>query len=358
VGILGTIGFTAFNINVEMYPRFWEDFHSSNAFKPDGSVKTDTNNFTQTNDKEIDALIAKGIATRKTFAFTPVSFSDNLVPAGPLGLKDGKPGSFGLYHRGTVPFQVWIAKTPANVALSVRGGIIYQSRGAAKLALFPRAEPEGKAVAEASVPPERKHLPVRLTTEFTGLHRLDLSDHAAGTAVEWPAGLPVTVVSSPEQPATLHGRWSLYFYVPKGTRHVGGYSSGVGTMLDGAGKVVHTFPGRGEYFAVPVPPGQDGKLWKMQHSTGQRLLMTVPPCLARSAKELLLPAYSTSTLQLGFTADSGWEAALVVRNLFDQAGYNYISGSNYGAFFGDPRYKYIRSLERPRTISLTFSKKW
>jgi outer membrane receptor protein involved in Fe transport len=80
------------------------------------------------------------------------------------------------------------------------------------------------------------------------------------------------------------------------------------------------------------------------------------------AKRLLLPSYSTSTLQLGFTANSGWEMALIVRNLFDEDGYNYISGSNWGdspeVGWDDPRYQYIRSLQRPRTYSLSFTKKW
>ena len=51
-----------------------------------------------------------------------------------------------------------------------------------------------------------------------------------------------------------------------------------------------------------------------------------------------------------------------MRNLFDETGYNYISSSNYGDSpeigWSDPRYKYIRSLQRPRTISLSFTKKW
>jgi len=53
------LAFTAFNISVEPYPRFWEDWHSSNAYNSDGSVKTDTNNFTQANDKEVDAWITR-----------------------------------------------------------------------------------------------------------------------------------------------------------------------------------------------------------------------------------------------------------------------------------------------------------
>ncbi|MGI8605507.1 MAG: extracellular solute-binding protein [Verrucomicrobiales bacterium] len=51
------ISFAAKNTSVELYPRFWETFHSANAYKPDGSINTDTNNETQTASKDLDALI-------------------------------------------------------------------------------------------------------------------------------------------------------------------------------------------------------------------------------------------------------------------------------------------------------------
>ena len=51
------ICFGAKNISVELYPRYWETFHGANAYKPDGSVQTDTNNDTQTADKHLDSLI-------------------------------------------------------------------------------------------------------------------------------------------------------------------------------------------------------------------------------------------------------------------------------------------------------------
>ncbi|MHC4200510.1 MAG: hypothetical protein ACYSU0_11005, partial [Planctomycetota bacterium] len=96
----------------------------------------------------------------------------------------------------------------------------------------------------------------------------------------------------------FRGRWSLYFYVPKGTRAVGGWASRIanwaprisGTLLDADGRKVHDF-GKADdgWFSVPVAAGQDGRLWKFQETHGQRLLMTVPPCLARTAEELLLP---------------------------------------------------------------------
>lgn len=51
------LAFAAKNVSVELYPRFRETWHSSNAYKEDGSIKTDTNNETQTASKELDALI-------------------------------------------------------------------------------------------------------------------------------------------------------------------------------------------------------------------------------------------------------------------------------------------------------------
>jgi microcin C transport system substrate-binding protein len=52
------LAFGAKNISVEMYPRFWETFHGANAYKEDGSIKTDTNNETQTSIPELDKLIS------------------------------------------------------------------------------------------------------------------------------------------------------------------------------------------------------------------------------------------------------------------------------------------------------------
>jgi microcin C transport system substrate-binding protein len=63
--------FSAFNSSVELFPRFWEPFHSDNAYEEagnskytdDGSLKegvttkVSTNNFTQTAVQEIDKLI-------------------------------------------------------------------------------------------------------------------------------------------------------------------------------------------------------------------------------------------------------------------------------------------------------------
>lgn len=237
---------------------------------------------------EIPVLLEQGIARRRPFAFRPISFSDRLVPAGALKLPAVKPGSFGNLSRGERVVLTWL-KEGATLTLRGKAGVIYANRGPARIELFPAAETEGKAVAGGDLPPDRQEHALQLKTAFSGLHRLVVNDRQAGTSLILPEGIAATLRSSPEEPAKLTGRWSLYFYVPKGTKIVGGFSDGVGSLLDGTGKVVHEFGKAPGYFSVPVPPGQDGTLWLFRNSIGRRMLMTVPPYLARSPEELLLP---------------------------------------------------------------------
>ena len=237
---------------------------------------------------ELDTLRRDGVANRKLLDFTPVSFSSELVPAARLKLAADRPGSMGIYSRSPRRYFTWLEQSPATVAVSVTAGTVYANRGAARVELFPAAEAEGKSVAHAEVPPTRSAQPVELKSTFNGLHRLEISG-GGGAQTTWADGLPFTVESSYERPGNFHGRWTLCFYVPKGTRSVGGFSEGVGMLRDASGRVAHKFEAKPGFFNVPVPPGEDGKLWRFEQCSGDRMLMTVPPYLARSAEELLLP---------------------------------------------------------------------
>ncbi|MEX2150429.1 MAG: TonB-dependent receptor [Steroidobacteraceae bacterium] len=72
----------------------------------------------------------------------------------------------------------------------------------------------------------------------------------------------------------------------------------------------------------------------------------------------IVPSYSTSTLQFGLSSNNGWDAALIVRNLFDESRAGYLSSADYGEFFGDSRFRYRTTPQRPRSISLSFTKRW
>ncbi|MFN4261269.1 MAG: DUF4838 domain-containing protein [Gemmataceae bacterium] len=240
--------------------------------------------------RELRDILKTGIANNPLMGFEPRAFSDNLVPAAPLKLPAVTPGSAELMSRGTKTYYTWVADAEHPVELQGRAGLIYNTRGPAKLALFSIDDPEGNPSSQAELPPDQEPHPLRLTTSYNGLHYLTLTDASAGTRLIWKEGQPLTIPCNPERPAGFTGRWNLYFYVPKGTPVVGGYASGPGSLLDGDGKALLTFTSKPGYFSVPVPAGQDGKLWKFHNSAGQRLLLTVPPYLARASQELLLPA--------------------------------------------------------------------
>ncbi|GEP43630.1 DUF4838 domain-containing protein [Brevifollis gellanilyticus] len=239
--------------------------------------------------EEIAKLVDEGVEKRKLLDFEPVAFSMKLVPATKLKLTEVPRGNAGIYLRGVRDFWTWVDAAPATISLTGTAGVIYPNRGPAKMELYPLAEAELKSVAHLEIDPDKKPHELKMGTKFPGLHRIEVTDSTQGTSITWQDGMPMTIVSSMEQPAKLFGRWHLYFYVPKGTKMVGGYSDGEGLMLDPEGKTVHTFSAKPGYFSMKVPKGMDGQLWSFKHTSGQRQLMTVPPCLARDASELLLP---------------------------------------------------------------------
>ncbi|MBN2068262.1 MAG: hypothetical protein JW739_01360 [Opitutales bacterium] len=51
------IAFFALNVGVEVYPRYWEMWHTVNAYNNDGSIKTQTNNTCSYSNPEMDKLI-------------------------------------------------------------------------------------------------------------------------------------------------------------------------------------------------------------------------------------------------------------------------------------------------------------
>ncbi len=246
-------------------------------------------------DEELSGMIAEGIEANPTVEIAAVRFSEELVPAAPLGLEAPVEGDLSVPVRRRQVRHLWIDEAPARLALQVTGGLIphYRDRGNVQFELFADAEATLDPVdTDGSVPPDGEEREVVLETPWAGLHRLEWTDGGDRTQVVFPEGVPVTVRSDLEQPARLEGRWTLVFYVPEGTETVGGYAtSATGEMIDADGEVAFSFgemDGAG-YFAVPVAEGRDGRLWAMRNCSGQRMLMTVPPYLAASGETLLLP---------------------------------------------------------------------
>ncbi|MFG0262628.1 MAG: DUF4838 domain-containing protein, partial [Novipirellula sp. JB048] len=245
----------------------------------------------------IASMLAAGIAANQptVLDFTAKKFSEDLVPAVRMNLPRVAAGRYSARGRGRQQVYTWLSANDRQLELDVTGGLIkhYRDRGNVKFSLHSAKETSLDAVdRDDSVPPDGEQRRIVLTSPYDGLHRLQWNDGSDMTSVVGPPELPWTVRSTLEDPMRLGGRWDLYFYVPRGTQVVGGYTSSIrGKMLDGDNHVIFDF-GEMEaagYFSVPVPEGQDGRLWKFSDSRGSRMLMTVPPYLATSVETLLLP---------------------------------------------------------------------
>lgn len=254
--------------------------------------------------EEVAKILADGIAKHQPVepGFAGVEFSRKLVPATRLKPPAVPLGSFPTEPQDHQQYHIWVPEGAGSIELKIRVQKVWANR-MPKISLFSPLEVTLNAVAtDESYKPDGKEYAITLKTPHAGLHRVETFDGGDFTRIQWPAGMPVTIESgldTPDVTSHFRGPWTMYFYVPKGTKVVGGWASRVanwaprvsGKLLAADGREVHDFGKGGDgWFKVPVPEGQDGKLWKFANCVGQRLLMTVPPYLARSGEELLLPA--------------------------------------------------------------------
>ena len=261
-------------------------------------------NETPYNAEEITALLTNGVAKNKPVepGFTGVEFSKELVPASPrLALAKVPRGYFPGEAQDRQRYYLWLSQ-PGEIDLKIKVTKRWANR-APRLELFSPLEVSLNPVAtREDYQPDGQERPLRLRTPHPGLHRIETYDGGDYTRITFPAEMPVTIesgIDTPDVTSHFRGAWTLYCYVPKGTRVIGGWASRVanwaprisGKLLAPDGREMLNFgkmDGDG-FFKVEVLPGADGALWKFENNNGQRLLMTIPPWLARSGEELLLP---------------------------------------------------------------------
>jgi len=285
---------------VHSYGLWARMLSQADAAKPDHPLKNEEP-FSAT---EIAALSKTGIEKNQPVepGFAGVEFSKELTPAMPrLKLPKVAPGSFPDSAQDRQRYYIWAPEKGAAIDLKIAVRKQWANRQP-KLELYSPLEVFLKPVAiREDYQPDNVERAMSLKTPFPGIHRIEAYDGGDYTRITWPAGLPVTIesgIDTPDITSHFRGGWTLYFYVPRGTKLVGGWASRVanwagkisGKLLAPDGREMLDFAKLEDgFFKVEVPVGADAALWKFEHSVGQRLLMTVPPYLARSGEELLLP---------------------------------------------------------------------
>ena len=224
---------------------------------------------------------------------------DTLEPAyGRVALDERTGGTIGRYDasRGDQLSYTWSNYEGDIISFFARRGTIYLNRGPVRFFLDSPKEVLEIPVAEYEVE-STSYVPVTMPTPYSGVHKLYWQDGNNRTHIGWTAGqrpwvFPVAATGARFRPES---RMVMFFYVPKGTTVVGGYTDqhAATTIRDGNMNVVEGWKsteGNAGYFAIDVPEGTDGKLWRINSDRGfNPRLMTVPPLLTRDYRELMLP---------------------------------------------------------------------
>lgn len=263
--------------------------------------------------EELEEFLVQGIANNPLLDFEPVAFSRDLVPATTLPATTlasaaRPPRPVRAIVRGNNQFLTWTDSPSAGFQFSGQGGITYTNRGDVTVSLFrwdPATGEQGavgeagegeepvfaKAEAEVILPPDKQDHPITLQPTAPGLHIIQSQDSAGGFQIQdWPATAFFTIEASSERTFNTIGRTDAVLYVPKGTKKIGAFTRGRGRILDPEGTVAHTLTGEAGFISLPVPEGQDGAYWRFEGMVGARLqLLTVPPYLAPSPAQMLLP---------------------------------------------------------------------
>lgn len=169
----------------------------------------------------------------------------------------------------------------------------------------------------------------------------------------------------------LNFSWSVFLGSPEFKDDVANPNSSSGTLLVGDGWTMPISPKEKYWASVEytfpriLPKGDlwtsfaytyQGKVW--DSLTAIRNNNSDDPDDVADSLEFLIPEWKSGTFQVGYTGDNGWSGTFIVRNVFDDDSYSYLSSTSYGDIFDDPHRRHIRNLQRPMSYYLNFTKKW
>jgi hypothetical protein len=257
------------------------------------SKSTETQTTEPVQETELFEIMRHGIANNKLMPFKTVAFSSELVPwTGPNSNLD-KKGSESICIVWGNQFYLHADQGKKGFDFTIKGGLTFPGRSPVKVKLFADENPNiDEPVDQLDVKDDQQSHQIHLSSPYAGIHRLEIENRGRAL-LSWPQGQRVNIPVSPGDKTNLIGEnYTMYFYVPTGTKIIGGFSeTKSGTIESPLGKTVFNFKEmeKPDYFYADVPAGQDGKWWRLVDAQGPKTLLTVPPYLFRTPSEALLP---------------------------------------------------------------------
>jgi len=217
------------------------------------------------------------------------TFSTDLVPVdfGGEGVDSSQ-----LYQEGSLYAVLSLKGEPVHVKIDAGGAY-----GGLKQT-YSLTDSKGKVIAEGK-PKAGEKLDMDIAVPGPGIYYWNFHDHGAYGQVYWTKNQVVALPLKDRHFRAMSRINDMYFYVPKGTKEINYYYKRADWQFGGAhefttpdGTVVKQVAVDGDYIVVPVPPGMDGKVWKIggpSFGLGGFHFFDIPGYFSPSPNKLLIP---------------------------------------------------------------------
>lgn len=243
--------------------------------------------------EECQQWVKEGMDKYALLDFEPIAFSRDLTPLTSTASSREGAEEYAFRLRGKNSLFTWCAAPGQDIVFSVEGGEMARNTGPVRIRIYPALHPLGESICELEIPADKQPHEVRVSSDYQGLHRVEIDDGGNLTVLRWPRSQALSLPSGQEENVYLNGRYNACFYVPRGAKRVAGYARrATGRVLNAEGVErldLSELDGPG-YFDVAVSEGEDGAVWKLDNGLGPFLLMTVPPWIAPDEEALLVPS--------------------------------------------------------------------
>jgi hypothetical protein len=221
------------------------------------------------------------ITNNALLPFTPVGFSGELQKTSLIS--DPRPRGSYVYMLNS---STWtLSPATSTFTFDASAGIAFSTKGPARIEFWDRRT--GELAGLVTVPEDKVRRSYSVNLDPNNLYNVTIHP-GGGVDIDWIDSAMTYTTREGKPP--FAAAYTMYFYVPKGTTTLGGYSDAQNVKFYSPdGTLVYTTPARG-YFAISLSPIHQGKFFKVQNANGILALMTVPPQIALHPTELLLPA--------------------------------------------------------------------
>ena len=233
-------------------------------------------------------LLARRLENIQLAPFEPKAYSRNLRPS---PIQHTAPARNFTFSRNQS--LLWLAgETGKILPLRIRSRETLDPNQPIFISLVDTHDPEGEASSKHEVAADMEWHTLELKAGESSIYSIEVTDLAGTCEIEWPKEAPVFIPAGEGKSTTISNVYDAWFFVPSGVEVIGGYSDQAsGRITDIEGNVLFDFKEHpsAEYFSVPVPPSDKGRFFKIEDARDKKLLLTVPPYLARRPSELGVP---------------------------------------------------------------------